>query len=77
MACCKSWCNLVTSRNESVRLDPADDGMEIEVFQSEDGASLLLALVGCESYSEQEREAAHKLSSRLGGFALVLAVMAS
>ena len=68
---------LVTSRNDIVSLDPAAGGLEIEVFQGDEGASLLTVMIGRENYSDAEKNAARKLSTRLGGLALALAVMAS
>ena len=74
---CSHGAILVTSRNDIVSIDPAAGGMEIEVFHGEDGASLLMDLVGRGSYSDSEQKAARDLSDRLGGLALALAVMAS
>ena len=74
---CSHGAILVTSRNDIVSIDPAAGGMEIEVFHGDVGASLLMDLIGRGSYSVSEKEAAGKLSDRLGGLALALAVMAS
>ena len=68
---------LVTSRNDIVSLDPAAGGLEIEVFRKDEGASILTVMIGREKYSDLEKDAARKLSARLGGLALALAVMAS
>ena len=68
---------LVTSRNNVVRIDPAPGGMEIEMFDEHEGCSLILGLVGRETYTTIEQEAARSFSIRLGGLALALAVMSS
>ena len=68
---------LVTSRNHIVSIDPAAAGMEIETFHGEEGAAILMSLVGRSTYDEKEKTAAHKLAAKLGGLALALAVMAS
>ena len=47
------------------------------MFPQDDGAAFLMKLIGRPNYSFSEKDAAQKLSSRLGGLALALATMAS
>lgn len=68
---------LITARGVDVAtIDPEMKVLEVEPLE-DDGPSLLLRLIGRDSYSEPEKDAALELSTRLGGLPLFLTIMAS
>ena len=68
---------LVTSRNPALSIGPAAGGLEIEAFPDPEGSEIIMGVVARPRSSIEEREAAQRLSARLGGLALTLVVMAS
>ncbi|KAK5050886.1 hypothetical protein LTR84_003445 [Exophiala bonariae] len=68
---------LITSRADIVAVDPASQGIEIDVFTKDEGAEFLRSIIKRKSYSETENQPPVQLAERLGGLPLALNLMAT
>ena len=60
----------MTTRNESVALDPCHRRLEVPVFNSSEGSDFLINIAGRSGCSNAERKATVDFSETLGGFPL-------
>jgi hypothetical protein len=68
---------LITSRHDVDIFGLATDGNELGVFSNTDGAEFLLKMIKRAPYTDEDKDAAHKLSRILDGLALALNITAS
>ncbi|KAF1954827.1 hypothetical protein CC80DRAFT_416915 [Byssothecium circinans] len=66
---------LITSRNEVVSIDPAEDGLSVPVFSPLEGSQYLYSILKRKAYSDVEKESCEKLAARLDGLPLALTLM--